>query len=309
MDLPQLRAFVTVAEELHFGRAGLRLGLSQPQVSRSVRALEDELGVQLFVRTARRTELTDAGSLLLADAEEALSAAGRMAERARIARRAGGGRVAVAFVWSTLGAYLPALVAAAGERHPQVELAVSQLTFSEILPALRRGDIDLLIARPLWQQSEMVEITLRREPSVAAVPAAHPFASLPSIPYEAMRGQALVALHRSLVPAAYDGMIAAARARGHDPWIVQHVRSAAEALALVAAGVGLYRMPSSAAVPHPGVVYREIEDTPSRLVLIHRPAPSLPVQTIIALAHDLFGDAPGASNDAPGSLEARVAAT
>jgi DNA-binding transcriptional LysR family regulator len=82
MDLPLLRAFVVLAEELHFGRAALRLGISQPQVSRRVRALEDELGVELFVRTPRRTALTDTGRRLLEDARETLAAADRLAARA-----------------------------------------------------------------------------------------------------------------------------------------------------------------------------------------------------------------------------------
>ena len=73
LDAGELRAFVTVAEELHFGRAALRLNISQPQVSRRVRALEETLGVELFVRTARRTTLTDAGEMLLLDAREALA--------------------------------------------------------------------------------------------------------------------------------------------------------------------------------------------------------------------------------------------
>lgn len=68
LDTGGLRAFVTVAEELHFGHAALRLGISQPQVSRRVRTLEEELGVELVVRTARRTTLTDAGEMLLLDA-------------------------------------------------------------------------------------------------------------------------------------------------------------------------------------------------------------------------------------------------
>ena len=307
MELAHLRAFVAVAREAHFGRAALALGLSQPQVSRQVRALEDELRVALFVRTARHTELTDEGRALLGDARDTLAAADRIGERARLARRRVGGHVAVAFVWSTLGGYLPQLVAAAGERHPEIELAVSQVTFLEVLPALRRGDVDLVVGRPIFAASEMIERTLRREPSVAALPAGHRLAVLDPaapgpIPLDALAGEPMIALHRAALPSAYDGMIAAARARGYEPQIVQHARSAAEALALVAAGVGFYRLPQSAAAPHPGVVYRELEQIPSRLVLIHQPAPARAVRAIAELAAELFGDASGASNDSPRSL-------
>src|ERR1700743_1924713 len=83
MDLPLLRAFVVLAEELHFGRAALRLDLSQPQVSRRVRALEAELGVELFLRTPRHTALTEIGHRLLEDARDTLAAAERLQARAR----------------------------------------------------------------------------------------------------------------------------------------------------------------------------------------------------------------------------------
>jgi DNA-binding transcriptional LysR family regulator len=308
MDLAHLRAFSAVAQELHFGRAALVLGLSQPHVSRQIHALEDELGVALFVRTARRTDLTDEGRMLLADARETLAAADRLAQRARLARRRIGGRVAVAFVWSTLGAYLPRLVAAAGERHPEIELAVSQITFLEILGALRRGDVDLVVGRRIWQESEMVERTVRREPSVIALPEGHGLTGLERVPLSALDGEPMVALHRSLLPRAYDGMIAAARERGCELRIVQHARSAAEALALVAAGVGIYRLPLSAAPPHPGVIYRELEETPSRVVLIHHPAPSRAARTIAELAAALFSDASEASNDSPVALVGEASA-
>jgi DNA-binding transcriptional LysR family regulator len=304
MDLAHLRAFVAVARELHFGRAALALGLSQPQVSRQIRALEDERGVSLFVRTARHTELTDEGRALLPDARETLAAAGRMSERARVARRRIGGHVAVAFIWSTLGGYLPRLVAAAGERHPEIELAVSQITFLEILPALRRGDVDLVIGRPTWEPSEMVETTLRYEPSVVAMPVAHRFARRGRISFEEFAAEPMVALQRALVPAAYDAMLAAVRASGYEPKIVQHARSPAEAVALAAAAVGLYRLPASAAMPYPGVVYCELDGSPSRLVLLHQPGPARAVRAISELACDLFGDAPDASNDAPAPLVA-----
>src|SRR5262245_16351349 len=148
LELSELRAFVAVAEELHFGRAALRLGISQPQVSRRIRALEEHLGVELFVRTARHTALTDAGALLLGQAQETLASPGQLANTAALARRGGRGRVSVAFLWSTLGGYLAPLVSAAAERHPDIALSVSQITYIELLPAIRRGDVDMAISRP-----------------------------------------------------------------------------------------------------------------------------------------------------------------
>jgi DNA-binding transcriptional LysR family regulator len=310
VDAAQLRAFVTVAEELHFGRAALRLGISQPQVSRRVRGLEETLGLELFVRTARRTTLTAAGETLLADAREVVTGFDRLRDRARIVRNRPAGRVPVGFLASTLTRFLPPLVAAVAERRCDIELAVSQLSFLEVLPALRRGDVDVVIGRSLREATDVIEEVIRWEPSVMAIPERHRLAELDVVRLAQLDGEPMIAFHRSLVPSAYDASLAVARERGVEPRIVQHVRSAGEALALVSAGLGVYRMPASAAPPYPGVVYRVLEDTPTRLVLLRRPEPAPPaVAAVVELAHELFGDARDASNDAAPVLEETLVRT
>ena len=297
MDLGELRAFVAVAEELHFGRAGLRLGITQPQVSRLVRALEGDLGVELFVRTPRHTQLTEAGAMLLADARDTLGAHARLWARAEDARRGMRGRVSVGFVWSTLGAFLAPLVGAATERHPDIELSVSQLAFIELIPALRRGDIDLAIARRTWASAEMLEQTLRLESSVLALPEGHRFAERATVSLAELAGEPMVALQRTLAPTAYDRVIEAARDRGIELRIVQHVRSAAEALALVAAGIGIIRMPR--APPHRTRAWciGSFATPRAAVTLLRRPAPpTASVAAITALATELFSDTQSASD-------------
>jgi DNA-binding transcriptional LysR family regulator len=301
-QLGWMRAFVAVAEELHFGRAAMRLGLSQPQVSRQVRALEDSLGVELLRRTPRHTELTDAGRALLASVRETLASADGLLTRAASVRRGGSARVNVGFLWSTLSGYVPPLVAGAAERHRELDLGVSQLTFLEVLPALRRGDVDLVIGRPMWQEHELVEVRLCRERALIALAEDHPLARQERIELTDLDREPMVAFHRRLVPSAYDGMIERARAAGVEMRIVQHVRSASEALALVSAGVGVYRLPASAAPSFPGVVYRELSGLPSATTLVHRPLPASAVRAVIDLAEDLFGDADSASHDVTPAL-------
>ena len=304
MDLPRLRAFAVLAEELHFGRAALRLGLSQPQVSRRVRALEQELGVELFVRTPRHTALTDTGRRLLEDAQGTLAAADRLAARARAAAGTPAGRVAVGFVWSTLGAYLAPLVAAAPERHPDIELSVSQKRFVEIVPGLRRGDVDLVVSRTVLERGEMIELLLRNEPSCIAVPVSHPFAGRASVRWTDLDGEPMIALARALAPSLFDAVHRTARERGFTPSIAREAQSPAEALALVSAGFGVYRLPSRAAPPHPGLVYCELEDVPSRLVVLRRPEPPSPAVAAVAqLIQELFSDVSDASNDGVRALE------
>jgi DNA-binding transcriptional LysR family regulator len=304
-----LRAFVTVADELHFGRAALALGLSQPQVSRQVAALERSLGVTLLRRTARQVALSPAGAELVAHARETLASLERLKRRARGVARGALGTVSVGFVSSTLPAYLPALVAAAGARHPQIGLTVSQLRFADVVATLRRGDLDLVVTRPHLGETELVVETLNVEPSVVAIPATHPLAGRRAIAHSELDGEPLISLAREMIPTSFDLMRDRLAADGIHPSEYRSASSPSEALALVAAGFGIYyRMPVTAVVPHAGVVFRELLGVPMRTLLARRPEPLAPaVAAIAALARELFSDVPRASNYAPDWLEAGLA--
>jgi DNA-binding transcriptional LysR family regulator len=298
-DLQQLRSFITVAEELHFGNAALRLGLSQPQVSRHVANLERELGVTLFTRTPRSTTLTDAGSELLADARETIASMQRLQRRAAQVARGGLGAVTVGFVWSTLSGYLAPLVSAAGDSRRQIDVSVSHLRFTDLVPALRRGDVDLLITRALGAKTEFVLDTLNREPTVVAIPARHPLARLDVLLPRDLAGAPFVTLGPDVLPGLFEASRARLLDQGIVPSVNRHAGSPSEALALVAAGVGIYySLPASAALPHAGVVYREVQGMTIRTLLARRPEPPSPaVRAVAELIAELFGDAHNASND------------
>ena len=307
--LPQLRAFVAVADELHFGRAALALGLSQPQVSRQVASLERALGVTLLRRTPRQVALTPAGDDLVVGVRETLEALERVKRRARAAARGALGSVSVGFIWSTLPAYLPALVAGAAARHPQIELTVSQQRLTEIVPMLRRGDIDLVITRGHLGECEMIVETLNAEPSVVAIPESHPLARQPTIDEEDLDGEPFITLARETIPLSFDIVRARLEEQGIRPSRYRAASSPPEALALVAAGLGIYyRMPLTAAMPQAGVVFREVRHAPMRTLLARRPEPPTPAVAAIAeLAQKLFSDVPSASNHALTGVEARLA--
>lgn len=300
-----MRAFVAVADELHFGRAALALGLSQPQVSRQVAALEVALGVTLLRRTPRQVALTPAGAELVGGARETLEALERVKRRARAAARGALGSVSVGFVWSTLPAYLPALVAGAAARHPQVELTVSQQRITDIVPMLRRGDVDLVITRGHLGECEMIVQTLNAEPGVVAIPESHPLALRQTVEEADLDGEPFITLARETIPLSFDLVRARLEERGIRPSEYRAASSPPEALALVAAGLGIYyRMPLTAAMPQTGVVFREVRDAPMRTLLARRPEPPPPaVAAIAALAQELFSDVPGASNHALIGLE------
>ena len=126
-ELSQLRCFVAVAEELHFGRAAQRLNMTQPPLSRQVQLLERILGVVLLDRTSRSVRLTPAGRSFLIEAKRIL----RLAESAALATRRIGkgdaGRVAIGFTAASGYSFLPNLVDLARTKLPNVDLALREL--------------------------------------------------------------------------------------------------------------------------------------------------------------------------------------
>jgi DNA-binding transcriptional LysR family regulator len=160
-----------------------------------------------------------------------------------------------------------------------------------------------MITRAPHEETELIERILNRERAVVALPERHPLARDETVTPRKLDRQTLVALRRELAPRSYDAARATLRRHAVTPGEVRHASSPSEALALVGAGLGIYRVPASAAVPHAGVVYRELEGVWVKTVLMRRPEPPSPaVATVIALIEDLFDDAESASKDAFGGL-------
>jgi DNA-binding transcriptional LysR family regulator len=138
MDLRQLSYFVAVAETRHLGRAAERLHLSQPPLTQQIQQLEAELGVQLFRRTPRGMELTQAGEELLRDALNIRSLVVQGAERAQRAGRGQAGRLDVGVYGSSIFGLVPQVLSAFHVAHPDVDLVLHHAQTPEQLPALRQ---------------------------------------------------------------------------------------------------------------------------------------------------------------------------
>src|SRR2546426_5569509 len=166
MELRHLRYFVAVAEELHFGRAAKRLGISQPPLSQQIRALEDQLGVELLRRTRRNVRMTSAGEVFLQAARRILRGVEDSVEVTRRAARGEVGTLNVGYAPGVEIEILPRVLRAFARRYPAVDLRLSPLHSREQLEALRQKAIDVGFVRlPLAGEDLRIE-QIHREPLV-----------------------------------------------------------------------------------------------------------------------------------------------
>jgi DNA-binding transcriptional LysR family regulator len=241
MDFSQLEVFSAVAAALHFGRAAEQLHLAQPYLSRTIRALEADLGAPLFDRTTRRVELTPAGRALLEPAAALL----RMAEQARsdveAAHRGAGGRVRISFGGPSSLGMVGTLARTARERYPQLDLAVRPGRFgTTAIRELMERSTDLAIARFAHPPPGVASRAVVTETGIFAVPSDHPLAQAGSVSFSALRDEPFITLPESVGSAVRAMFVARCQAEGFAPDIVQTAPDSWTCVALVAAGVGLH---------------------------------------------------------------------
>ena len=147
-ELSQLRCFVAVAEELHFGRAALRLNMTQPPLSRQIQILERVLDVTLLERSNRAVRLTPAGQRFLTDARHLLKLAESAAVLARRMANGKAGSINIGFTATSAYSYVPALVAACRRELPDIEISLKEMVSSDQLKRLDSGEIDIALLRP-----------------------------------------------------------------------------------------------------------------------------------------------------------------
>ncbi|KVC63651.1 LysR family transcriptional regulator [Burkholderia ubonensis] len=264
-DLRQWRYFVTVAEERHFGRAAARLSMTQPPLSQAIRALEDLLGVALFVRTKRSVALTAVGAALLPDVRKLLAAADALPPRAQSLARGETGSLALAFVSTADYGLLPSLLRAFGARYPQVRLQLEEATSDVQIEELAAGRIDAgLIIPPVPPRhaAELSYLPVVREPLVLAMPAAAAPAETPEdapVRLADVAALPLVIFPRRLAPGFYDIITGCYGAAGATPRIGQEAIQMQTIVSLVSAGMGVALVPQSLRnLRRTGVVYRPL---------------------------------------------------
>lgn len=261
VDLRVWRQFVTLAEELHFGRAAQRLHMTQPPLTQAIALLESHLGVRLFERSRRHVALSPAGEALLPEARELLARAQRLPEVARAAAAGEVGRLRLAFV-STVGFdLLPSWVRGFREHSPRVALELIEATGDVQQDLLSRGEIHagVLLQTPGFAPAALESLPVAEEPLVLALPAAHPLARQALLKAPQVLALPLVQFPRRILPSIHDALFALHHKHGASPQVVQEAIQMQTIVNLVAAGLGAAWVPRSVTrFERSGVVYREL---------------------------------------------------
>lgn len=195
VDLRHLEHFIAVAEQCSFTRAAERLHVVQSGLSVSVRTLERELGVALFIRTTRRVELTDAGRALLPHAHQVLAAVGSARDSVAEVLGVVRGTLRVGLLQSNDPGGVPALLAQFHRDHPQVELSLRFAAggATELADLVRQRALDLaFVAVPDPPPPDLDITPLATEPMVLLAPAEHPLASSRPVGLEELVDEAFV---------------------------------------------------------------------------------------------------------------------
>lgn len=267
MELRHLRYFIAVAEEGHITRAAERLGIQQPPLSMQIRALEQELDVQLFRRQPRGVELTDAGRAFLERARIILEEVDRAFASARRTARGEQGRVVVGFTSSApFHPFVPRVIRAFREMSPLVALALEESGSSELVQGLHNEDIDAAFIRsPVADVVGLLVTPLLDEEMIVALPAGHPLAAANGadesapMPLVSLANETFVLYKRPGGPGLYDTIITACRSAGFGPHVGQEAPRIVSTLNLVAAGLGVSIVPASLrSLQMDGVIYRRL---------------------------------------------------
>jgi DNA-binding transcriptional LysR family regulator len=274
MELRHLRYFLAVAEELNFTRAARRLRIAQPPLTQQIKALEGELGVTLFDRSAYRIALTDAGRAFAAEVARILGDVRNAVLIAKRAARGGAGQVRVGFTESA--SFNPLVTSAfRGFRsaYPDVEVSLEERQSTELAVALREGRIDAAFVRPPLKTEEGITLhLLEEEDMVVAVPSGHPLAKRQDIDLRELASESFILYPRAVRPGLADAVVAACEKAGFTPKVEQYAPQLSATINLVAASLGISIVPRSmqGLQPH---------------ALAYVPLRGRPVQAQLGIAH------------------------
>ena len=245
-DLRKLRQFIAVAEELHFGRAAVRLHMSQPPLSRSIHQIEKDLEVELFIRHPHGVELTNEGEVFLNEARNILLTVERAYERTLQAKRGEIGRLVIGYQGSTVFDLLPRLISRFKQDYPQAQIDMHNMNKNTQLLNLRNHSIHIGIIRHVNDEPGITTHTIAKEPIFVAISSKHSLAKSKSIALKSLAAEPLIIFPRANRPSFADQTIAECRKAGFVPNIAQETEDVISALVLVSVNLGVSLVPHSA---------------------------------------------------------------
>jgi DNA-binding transcriptional LysR family regulator len=196
MELRQIKSFVVVAEELHFGRAASRLNIAQPAVTAQIQSLERELGVQLFDRSTRRVHLTEAGSVFLERSLQVLRDLDRSCAATQAAAGRSPSRITIGTTHSATFGVLPALIARIRRRNPEMRVHIHNGTTDDIVREIELGHVNFGFIRPIENVGSLRWQVIAREKYQLAVATDNPLCGKAAIRLEDLRQQRIVTFAR-----------------------------------------------------------------------------------------------------------------
>ena len=241
----QLRYFLVLAEELHFGRAAEKLHISQPPLSASLRQLEDELGVKLLQRSSKSVKLTTAGEVfqrqarrLLEELEESRIMMQRIAEGAS-------GILRIGFTPAMLFRGLPLALQKLKSAHPGIEVKLLERSSSDQVEGIESGQLDIGFIHAMPLPKTLEKLTLASEPLLGCVPSHHPLAQRQSIRLKDLCSDSFITFRRDLSPHYYDRIMGLSHVADLSPNVTHEVSQWLTVIALVANSMGVALVPKS----------------------------------------------------------------
>lgn len=261
MELRQIKYFIAVAEELHFGRAAERCHIAQPPLSQQIKRLEEELGVKLLERTSRKVSLTPEGSEFLRRCRDVRDRLDEAVICIQDMAQGLAGHLHVGFIGPASLSKLPKAIRTFREQNPNIRLDFSARSTTEQLPMLRGDRLDIAFVRLFGHNTTGLKtMTFLREPYVLAIPEDHPFKEQERVNIRELEKEPLIFNQRIAQPALYSSLIGSFHKAGFMPNIVQEVNTEQSTVALVATGLGCALVPASSSTDHrSGVIFRPLD--------------------------------------------------
>ncbi|MGM8212252.1 LysR family transcriptional regulator [Virgibacillus sp. W0430] len=247
MQIHQLKYFIAVAENLHFGQAAKQLNISQPPLSQQIMKLEESLKVQLFNRTKRKVELTDAGRVFLQEAYKIIEQIEATAYKIQQHSNGETGELTLGYSSYAIFDVLPIVLREFYALYPTVNVKLKHLSTAKQLEAFKNSDIQVGLLCPPIEQKQLTLEYIYDQPFIVALPATHPLAKQDgaSIDVKDLAQSPFILTPRDIGTGFYDAIINICFEANFSPNIIQEVNELHELISLVSTGLGVSIVPES----------------------------------------------------------------